>query len=355
MQSNGVSYEVSDGSDIIKAHHKQLKLWHNPPDYLLERLPNLESEHNTESDDHPEIVDPDSSHSDSLDFPLTDSTIASSCDSGENDVNLDNDFVMPENDVLSGFKVDWITQDLRDRFALIKANFLRYTSEFPIIMQEDGSDAILEKSTLDWSFTGDGSGSDECKNNEYKMSSPMFRIDRNIIDLSGDMSPVVDKESQTVSNDFSNIDDSFLLWIEQSLRVQEDLVDRVKTVSSILNDAWIDDMSDVLALDSCPESTASGVDRDNVIDRLSKSLQHLTSTVVQYRKDRSSEVHRVRVTEPKECVDISSLQEISDIVPNMISNETFKVRRLTRSQGAVEQHPNVMSRPIEYKSHLRLL
>jgi hypothetical protein len=58
VQSNGVSYEISDGEKVLKAHHKQLKPWFDPPDYLRDYMrieidvqPELHTVSSEESDD----------------------------------------------------------------------------------------------------------------------------------------------------------------------------------------------------------------------------------------------------------------------------------------------------------------
>lgn len=343
IQSNGVSYEVSDGDKTVKAHHRQLKPWFDLPDYLANSLQSCseESVHATQclnnsmsvdSDDEicdllPNFVSEDSGSSGSESSCLSDSD--NSC---VPNVNLKS---VEFQDVSGKSDADWITADMRNELCNLKIRFEWYE----IFLD---TETILEESIL--SFSSDDNDIDNCAN--FKISSPMFSMDRNIIDVSPDVSPI-DKASQTVIPTGNDIGNSFLLWLEQSLNLQEDFIDKVVTVSSSLNNAWLQDVGDLISLESC-EDLPNDNDGLDVIKSMRSHLSHVVSGVADYRANRS-DTHRIRLVPESDSNDCS-LMEVSDIVPEINLEVSSTYRRMTRSLGAAQEYPNVMTKPVEYKS-----
>lgn len=339
VQSNGVSYEISDGSDVIKAHHKQLRLWSDPPDYLsnISRatdLPVVEHEVRHSLSTSSEI----SMFTDLPNFSCTETS------------NMSDEY--DEEIVREVRSCSWITVDLVARFEDLRGKFHLYLNKIDRNNQTE-SDKVTEESITNWSFDED----DFCLDSEVpKLSSPMFTMNRKAVEFEDDVLSVIQKDNSTENdNDRTNISDSFLLWLEQSLIAQRDFVSKVVTVSNSLNDAWLEDMSDVLALSSCSEDQFTSDDRNNILKNMSDQLERITGNVLEYRRDKSSVAFKQRISAIHDSrTVVGSLSEVSDIVPEMIAKDSAIVKRLTRSQGNVPEFPHVMSKPIEYKSYLRL-
>lgn len=347
VQSNEVTYEVSDGNEIIKAHHKQLKLWNDPPNYLSQRADV------SGSDDESVLrVESNNSLSDdsSINFPVlalssetSDHDTAGS--NSDNEINKINDFsdcdslVDPDTGGAS-----WITeelvQELEEMGKAIDQYDLSVQNSLNII------DSTKESSTLNWSFTSDDFDVDYVP--DIKMSTPMFVMERNEVEFSTNLSPI---KSNSGNGDGSSSNlDSFMLWLEQSLHMQEEYVDRIARVTSTLNDGWIENVSDVLALDSCVDNEMQE-ERVDVLQNMSYQLKHMASRVSEVRKDNSNTSYRLQLDTNK---DDSIIREVTDVVPDMVPSDVFENRRVTRSQGNVEQYPHVMSRPVEWKNYYRL-
>ena len=334
VQSNGVSYEISDGVNVIKAHHKQLKKWFDPPDYLLEYVRGEDSVHPV-----PHADSSDSSSSEDECIIPTD--IVMSSDSDPDEENTDNECTSVSHKSIVelspphfyAFDRDFIDEfyNLRDRYFMF-VNKCEYAREVEEAVNE------AERNVLDWSF-----GSDEMyfllpENIEPRCST------RELEDEDTSMPENVERLSPIVAeNENDSSLSSFLLWLEQSMLAQEEQLDKVVNVSRILNDAWLTDVTDIVSL----EDTTERDDRTDILTRMGRHMNHVRESVANYRRNRG----RLWTTRFEINGSDGVIEEASDRIEALPETDSELCRRVTRSQGSVKEYPNVQSATLEYKAY----
>lgn len=343
--TNGVTYEISNDSGILKAHHKQLKLWYNQPAYIKECL-NCNMSDFSDADSQDVSLDSNDNNMRSINY-------SGSSDNAESDDNnlgslfhmhslpytSDNSFVKCATD--ENTCIPWISPEMWSDLCLFEVNL----RDYEIFISNCEVSEALEKSTLDWSLDQDDLETDTSPIN--RISTPMFVMERDVVELSRSLSPGLGKDCSRESRE--NLD-SFLLWLEQSLLSQHDYIERVSTISRSRNDAWIEDVSDVMDMAN-PEPCDI---RQNVLEQMSKHVGHISSCVTEFRTNRTSETWKTRLSKLYNNVQIESVDEVSDVVPIIDIEKTGVFQRTTRSRGTVPEYPNVLGKPLEYKSFLRL-
>lgn len=138
--------------------------------------------------------------------------------------------------------------------------------------------------------------------------------------------------------------ENFLAWLEQSVAVQEDLVDRVRLISQSLNDGWIDDVSDIVGMGNM----TGGDVRKDILTTMYEHLLHLKSGISEYKAGETSATASWRQRFEAIHFNVTGQEEASDIVPELVSCVTDSERRCTRSQGPVDEYPRVQTKALEY-------
>ena len=209
-------------------------------------------------------------------------------------------------------------------------------------------DPFLEEKVLNWSFDDedmevmlDGVPVDS----QCKVSSPMFVLDRNVLDITDRFSSIGVCESRQTNSSLTS-DSSFFLWLEQSLSVQEELVDRISTVSQILNDACVKDVSDVLT----SEDASEGDTRSNILSEISSHVKSIRENVTNFRLKKDTWQRRCPL---ESRVNDLVIDEASDVLLELPTDASV-YRRTTRSHGPVTEYPRVQQRTLEYKTYTRL-
>lgn len=361
IQTNGVSYEVSDGTGTVKAHHAQLKLWHDPPEYF-ERcmVENLGDEVRLDVRDS----DADSSSSDDF-FNFTEFSVGrhdeSSAVNSDGSENIGGSLlpgsekvqdVVKSHDLSNQINLNssWITEDLMEEFSSLQSRLILYES---FLNNENcTSDKVTRIKDLNLSFDTEDCW-EEDGIDQYKVSTPMFLMNRNVVEMSVQTSSIVDndKDNDKDNDEIQSLDNAFLLWLEQSLHAQEDFIERIVTISKSLNDAWVDDVSDVINLPNLLEESPID-ERNDVLQGMFDHLHHVASGVADYRADRDGKLWKSRFVS-KTCTVNSTVDEVSDILPNVSAETSPVICRMTRSRGMAQEYPNVQSRPIEHKGALK--
>lgn len=202
VQSNGVTYELSNRAELTKAHHRQLKSWHNVPECITKCLkpstvvPNNDHELNIMSDS--------SSNDFGMNFNvfmlLSDDQSSRCSDLGTSVLRC----IDPVNGSCSDYddvcdrslEVHdiWITDNI-----LLKSREERDRAILPayeiFFNDSEVSNSALE-SVLNLSFNN--VADEDVIENNCKMSAPMFVIHRNYIDLHTEVS-TISKDTQSQS------------------------------------------------------------------------------------------------------------------------------------------------------------
>lgn len=228
---------------------------------------------------------------------------------------------------------------------------------------------------LDWSF---GSSDFNIEEGSIKFSSPMHScLEAKSLEMEG-ISPIVLQELHVGRDKVDkstniNQDDEFVQWIEQSLVVQEELVDRaVLEVEKVVMQASSDNnrVGEVDQVDKAQEGLIdesfygfgeeSSVGKYGSANRealriLKDHLKYVVNTVGEYRGAnyflRREWGRRYRCSESRLQISSQILAEASDIVRELPQiNLTPGSQRVTRSRGAVESYPNVQQKTLEYRS-----
>jgi hypothetical protein len=141
--------------------------------------------------------------------------------------------------------------------------------------------------------------------------------------------------------------DNFIAWLEQSVAVQEDLLDHVRTVSRSLNDGWTDDGSDIVGMDNVVGDNVGS----DILTNMHEHLVYLKSGIGDYKASGSRGTGSWRKRFEAFHGDASQEQEeASDIVPEIATRARDGNKRWTRSQGPAEEYPRVQARTLEYRS-----
>jgi hypothetical protein len=116
---------------------------------------------------------------------------------------------------------------------------------------ERGPRSAAEKGSLDWSFEPDVENTpDEGRNAkvECKISTPVDRdVQLKPLGSSESISAKFMSASGPGYKDILSVD-SFLLWLERSVTVHENLLSRLVAVSGTFGCSWLDNMSDLLEM-----------------------------------------------------------------------------------------------------------
>jgi transposase InsO family protein len=348
IQGNGVTYEISDGISTIKAHHRQLKPWFDPPDYLRRCLGNSEKK---VVNDHVVLSGDDSEDSDSS-GAFIEGFYAETGSDTDHEQSDDFRFNGSGQDVknlgeciLFSYKSVFNRKDCEEFYDLRAKSYLyEIMNTVPKKVVSDTQMIMCVEDSIDWSF---GDVQEEVNDElsevvNCRVSTPVdpdntgnqLELSRSISDVHGTDAGLVDVTSRS--------SDGFWLWLEQSISVQEDMLDQVVNVSNSLNDGWIEDVSDVIGMGDMKSVN----ERKNALEAMRDHLKHVRENVRNFREGKNE-----RWRERFECRNVSEepdiLIEASDIVTQLPKNVTAGMR--TRSQGLVESHPNVQSNILEYE------
>lgn len=340
VQSNGISYEISDGVKVIKAHHKQLKKWFDPPNYLLEYVRREDSVHPV-----PHVDSSDSSSSSSSDDEcIIPTDIVMSSDSDLDGGNLDNECTSPSH--VSDAEANppnfyLFDKDFIDEFYNLRDRYFTFVNKCEFAREVEEAVNEAEKNVLDWSFGSDAMDYLSPENIEPRYST------RELEDEDTSMPENVERLSPIVADDANNESDSslssFLLWLEQSMLAQEEQLDRVANVSRILNDAWLEGVTDSVSLGDTTERD----DQTDILMQMCRHVNHVRESVANYRQNRGSLwMTRFEINGSGDGV----IEEVSDRIEELPETDTDVCRRVTRSQGPVKEYPNVQSATLEYKA-----
>ena len=336
VQGNGVSYEISDGEKVLKAHHKQLKPWFDPPDYLRDYM-------RIETNVQPELSTGNSEESSDSEFnyacPIDAVMLSeSNPDEGDNERTSVSNYTAVElelcNDSL--FDADFVNEfrKLRDKY-------------WPIVeVHRVGDDQVMEaindteRSVLNWSFSSEEIDFVLPEENVPRYSTrELDDDDASMPDTVDNVSPIIAEDSNSGKSNGSL--SSFLMWLEQSLLVHEELVERIAKVSQTLNDAWLEEVTDILSLGEIHERD----DRTDILTRMSRHVNHVRESIADYRQNEGS-LWRTRF-EPNDNNDV--IDEASDRIEELPVDSSKLCRRVTRSQGPVQEYPNVQKSTLEYR------
>lgn len=326
VQSNGVSYEITDANgNTFKVHHQQLRLWREIPQYLKELLPRSDSNF---TDEH-KISD--SSDSDSIIFfPCNFST-----DDDHNSVTQISQEQSSNVKRVRNKKRIFQPHSINE----LSLDSFRCSGQNKNDSSGDESPKMCDTCTvrdvlLDWSFDSDVihiMSDDE----NVRVSSPIADSKSVVtLNLSDKFSSIGVNTSNHVS--VGDSEDSFLAWLEQSLIAQESLLASV----SIFNDARIE-------LDDCLADNIDSGDYNEMVNTIRDASDHtmyMQNSLLSYRN--ASFNDNVWQTRFEPATENAIVAESSDIVLNLSSDITD---RWTRSKGKVTEYPNVQRRTLEYK------
>jgi transposase InsO family protein len=474
VQSNGVSYEVKDGTGkILKVHHKQLKLWNEPPDYIKKylalstekennnivnmsaddstdsseaqcgavifsshdsssnstssseiqrnknikyslrksrnrsKIHHIESSHSntyTDSDtsgrakSHTEDISQSSSSGSSRESFVTSSAAAFPSKCGGKYKESSSDSSQSKGRTYNNIKGNQETRRKANSLHLGKSESMHVQLELlhcsePVVWPEvrdkvgEGNVQIAENGLLNQSI---GSSSFIIKENNahsrrvnnvrrvVKVSSPIS--DYVEVDSLGieNISPIIHQELH-YSNDKvdkstnTKSDVEFLQWIEQSIGIQEELVDKVVETEDVVIQAS-------LCTDIAREGDKVGVAPERIADEsfhgfgeespmgkygsanrealriLKDHLKYVRGSIAEYRG--ANELlcrecgRRYMCSESRVDIGSGVETEASDMAMELPQIDRFTPgsQRITRSRGAVESYPNVQRKTLEYKS-----
>jgi hypothetical protein len=97
-------------------------------------------------------------------------------------------------------------------------------------------------------------------------------------DTLDNVSPIMVEDSNSGRSNGSL--SSFLMWLEQSLLVHGELVERIANVSQTLNDAWLEEVTDILSFGDIHERD----DRTDILTRMSRDVNHVRESIADYRQ-----------------------------------------------------------------------
>jgi hypothetical protein len=197
-----------------------------------------------------------------------------------------------------------------------------------------------ERSVLNWSFS-----SEEIDFVLPEESAPRYST-RELDEDNASMPDTVDNVSPILAEDSNSGRSngslsSFLMWLEQSLLVHGELVARIANVSQTLNDAWLEEVTDILSLGDAHERD----DRTDILTRMSRHVNHVRESIADYRQNGGS-LWKTRL-EPNDDDDV--INEASDRIEELPVDSSILGRRVTRSQGSVQEYPHVQRSTLEYR------
>jgi hypothetical protein len=361
VQENGVTYEVVDDEGLVqKVHHRQIKEWVDPPLYLQRSM--------REMAEREVVNEPDlsSSGSDGVSGAVAFESVlyASSCSGGDgsvkDDISCDSFIISVDEHASVGCElvqpsvVDGciFSDEFKSELYDLQAKFYLFETLNSICPNDevcDPPELVGTGDSLDWSFGDNGEDlSDDADaivdNAIGRMSTPVELDKCDQLQIPQSLSTITQSpESQNVSQQSDSLS-SFILWLEQSLSVQEEIVDRVLTVSNSLNDGWLTEVSDIVAMSNVHDD-----DRGNVLKTMSDHLRYVNEGIRNFKTKNKQWCHRFEPSGVMAGEDHAT--EASDIVPDL---RVISQRR-TRSQGPVEEYPNVQSKPLEYQLRKRSL
>jgi hypothetical protein len=370
VQSNQVTYEIEDDvQSIQKVHHRQLKLWHDYPEWLVDHIPvgatveHVGVESSDDSSSSVGCVDAFSSDSDpETDTGLMVSSAAMSyfhsrgegVSYGNNSCYLDceeptspslPDERFAEHDMSSLPGCNSLTS-LRFWFYDIKARFFLFSA-----LRSSQSDSNVIETTRFKGFNAEEEDSVNWNMEAETMNAVNIPEQRVSTPVDGQQTHELSTHGSSIrtGNGVSGEGslDAFIAWLEQSVAVQEDLVDRVRTASRALNDGWTDDGSNIVGMDGV---VGDDVGRD-ILTNMYEHLMYLKSGIGDYKASDSRGTGLWRKRFEASRGDASQEQEeVSDIVPEIATRARDENKRWTRSQGPAEEYPRVQARTLEYRS-----
>ena len=437
VQVNGISYEIRDQlGKNRKVHHKQLKIWNEPPQYLKLYLELNKCSNEDDSD----IVNSNDSSSDDDSFPSNNNFLGfsrssedsssdssgkdslssdsegsktdvdkhvKSIDSGSSKINNNNtttnsstSIYSSDNSVQSRHSQRY-NRSARTRRAEgrshvkinIKANTVAVEklqcsqptiNNLLFITPETEIHNVYNNKYIEWSFGLLESKVEDLSETEskesvidHRCSSPIFNLEDNIsLETNKNISPIVEaiEQSSNLNNynsklvskniNITEINESFFEWIDQSLVVQELMIDRIdpdiekEAKSSLKTPILPNDQESFLGFSENTDSRTAISHKSEALKSLRSHASYIRDSLEEYRKGGN---HLLRKMWHKRYIDGEARLELdnsieseaSDIITPIpqLGNVSKIPQRITRSRGNVEKHPNVQEGTLEYKLH----
>jgi len=319
VQSNGVTYEISDvNGRIVKAHHDQLKLWHDIPEYL-------------------------SRYSRFLTRDVI--TAAETCSSSDGDfVNIVDISDSDEPAVKLGRRASRRSRERRVPTKIIR--------EKPLTMLPCSETRKCDPDAHSVPVNDSPNVNHRLISDFNPVDNDFTRMERDILDVPKTSSPIFSNNSSLqISRQLSSIgmntgaetatdsfNRNFWLWLEQSLSFQSDVLSELSH-RNVFNVARSN-----ISQESSSRISEVVVERQNLVQSLSRHVEYMQEGVRSFMDNNPDETFTVRrfVHDARFCPEMG---EASDVVPEIVNFRANK--RITRSCGPVEEYPHVQPTVLE--------
>ena len=164
----------------------------------------------------------------------------------------------------------WITPELVEEFEYLQKKMVLYEK---FVNDSQKCDQALENA-LNRSFDADCPSENSHDNNSVSTLPCADRVE----------------ELRTEYSLDSGVDYSdFFVWLGHSLQAQLDNVDRVKTITKLLNDTWLTDVNDILSLGTIEDTDLGNANgKFCVLNRMHDHLSNILDCVEDIRTDKNS-------------------------------------------------------------------
>lgn len=166
----------------------------------------------------------------------------------------------------------WITPELIRQFETLQKqlpSYLKYLEESNSSVCEPSEESI--ESIVNWSYT-DGEA-DEVLSCTENMSAASELVHEK--DFITEVSSFGQESAVSTTSDTINLPKEFLSWLGQSLQALLEHVEKVNTISRLLNDEWLQEVSDVLSLENYDDDIL----RNNRMDVLAEMKSNLNRVI----------------------------------------------------------------------------
>jgi hypothetical protein len=233
-----------------------------------------------------------------LELSSTDANDSGYADCVPSDVN-DGDSERDTKDSMSKVKQEeHVSKPMNDsnlvrEFYELKAKYHLYVTLQDLeteVITEQQPQSNAERSSLDWSFVQDVEDAvdeKQCDAVELEMTSSG---DEDFLCQPPDTSEQISTNSEAVLTESISGDkesrsmDRFLLWLENSISVQKDLVERALTVSASFDYKWMEDMSDLIEMGGDLGDTVHEMMRKNALKAVANHLNSVREGVKGFKE-----------------------------------------------------------------------
>ena len=314
IQSNGVSYEIMDEDEkIIKAHHNKLRPYYELSDRMRRFLP-VEDKENLNEADH-----------------LNEGGYITSQVTSSNEVDDDyNDDSASEcSDDVGSAKNDETGSFINNNEELIKGK---------IIISDI-----------------------ECNNNnDYKNSTPRFDSDRINDCLMMDVFSIIEQHL-TINEEMSELIEMSLFNLNSDVQEVTNILDR--RIDQVLGMTDIEQEISVIEAPVNTNNECRSLSLNESVNHVREHIKEIKDIIEAGKRglaegrNRSMNIRRQIWEHRRSKIDETGNEsrldnvtnEMSDFLPEMRAFQSSTPRRVLRSQGKVQEYPNVQHRTLEYK------